>query len=91
MYSGLDPVESWHHWVTVCCRSDLLLILDSFKRSLAEMEKDYTQPQLPACFLRAYSDRTIVTNTFTVQDLGTAVCGRYAILVARLFIKKRVL
>ena len=64
----------------------LLLVFDSFGRSLAQMEKDYTKPQLRACFLRAYPDRTIVTNTFPVQDHGTAVCGCYAVLVGRLFV-----
>ena len=50
------------------------------------MEKDYTEPQLRACFFRPYPDSTIVTNTFAVQDRGTAVCGRYAVLVGQLFV-----
>ena len=38
--------------------------------------------------LRVYPDRTIVTNTFAVQDRGTAVCGCYAVLVGWLFIEE---
>ena len=33
IYPGLDPVEGRHHWVTVCCSSDLLLAFDRFGRS----------------------------------------------------------
>ena len=88
IYPGLEPVQGGHHWVTVCCSSDLLLVFDSFGRSLAQMEKDYTELQLRAYFLWAYPDRTVVTNAFAVQDRSTAVCGHYAVLGGRLFVEE---
>ena len=40
IYPGLDPVECGHHWVTVCCSFDLLLVFDSLGHSLTQMEKE---------------------------------------------------
>ena len=46
------------------------------------MEQDYTEPQLLACFLQAYPNSIMITNSFAVQDCYTAVCGHYAAPVA---------
>ena len=51
-------------------------------------EKEYIEPQLRAYFLWPYPNRTIVTNTFAVQDRGPAACGRYAVLVGQLFVEE---
>ena len=84
---GLDPVKGGHQWVTVCCSSDLLLVFDSFGRSLAQMEKDYTEPQLRASFLWAYPDSAIVTNTFAGPGSGYccvwALCRSSRVAVPR--------
>ena len=51
------------------------------------MELDYTEPNLKQFFLDAFPDCRISTNTQVMQDRSTAICGRYAILVGRLFSK----
>ena len=61
---------------------------DSSGRSLAQMEQYYTGTQLWAIFLRAYFDHVIIRNTSAVQYRSTAMCGRYAVLVGRLFIEE---
>ena len=45
-----DQVEGGHHWLTVCCEQDQLLIFDSFGRSLEQMEIDYTEPRFKLYF-----------------------------------------
>ena len=80
-------VEGGHHWLTVCREKDHVLVFDSFGRSLEQMEQNYTEPKLKQFFLEAFPDCWISTNTQVIQDRSTAVCGRYAILVGRLFSK----
>ena len=82
-----DSVEGGHHWLTVCREKDHVLVFDSFGRSLEQMEQNYTEPKLKQFFLDAFPDCWISTNTQVIQDRSTAVCGRYAILVGRLFSK----
>ena len=82
-----DSVEGGHHWLTVCREKDHVLVFDSFGRSLEQMEQNYTEPKLKQFFLEAFPDCWISTNTQVIQDRSTAVCGRYAILVGRLFSK----
>ena len=82
-----DRPEGGHHWLTVCREKDHVLAFDSFGRSLEQMELDYTEPNLKQFFLDAFPDCRISTNTQVMQDRSTAVCGRYAILVGRLFSK----
>ena len=80
-----DQVEGGHHWLTVCCEQDQLLIFDSFGRSLEQMEVDYTEPRFKQYFFEAYPECHMFTNTQVVQDRSTAVCGHYAILVGKWF------
>lgn len=87
IYPYYDMVEGGHHWVTVCCDGETVLVFDSFGRALKQMEIDYTEPNLQQYFIQAYSNETIITNTFEIQNRTTAVCGRYAILAGRLFAK----
>ena len=82
-----DSVEGGHHWLTVCREKDHVLVFDSFGRSLEQMEQNYTEPKLKQFFLDTFPDCRISTNTQVMQDRSTAVCGRYAILVGRLFSK----
>ena len=65
----------------------MILVFDSFGRSLYTMEQDYTEPALCDFFKEAYADCKIITNTQAVQDRSTAVCGWYAILMGKLFSK----
>ena len=80
-----DYPEGGHHWLTVCRENDQVLVFDSFGRSLAQMEQDYTEPHFKRYFIEAYPECEIVTNTQILQDRSTAVCGHYAILVGKLF------
>ena len=83
----LDKPEGGHHWLTVCREGDNVLIFDSFGRALMQMAEDYKEPELKQCFLNVYSGCNLYTNTQVIQDRSTAVCGRYAILVAKVFSK----
>ncbi len=88
IYPLHDPVEGGHH--SVCAeRGELVLLCDSFGRPLSQMEADYTEPNLRRYFLQAYPNHTIVTNTQPLQESGTGVCGRYAVLVGCLFTSGR--
>ena len=80
-----DDVEGGHHWLTVCCEQDDVLVFDSFGRTLRQMELDYTEPQFEWYFRRAYPNCTLYTNTQILQNTSTAVCGWYTILVWKLF------
>ena len=82
-----DATEGGHHWLTVCREQNVILVFDSFGRSLYTMEQDYTEPALCDFFKEAYADCKIITNTQAVQDRSTAVCGWYAILMGKLFSK----
>ena len=82
-----DPAQGGHHWLTVCREKDHVLVFDSFGRSLEQMEQNYTEPNLKWFFSDAFPHCRISTNTQIIQDRSTAVCGRYAILVGRLFSK----
>ena len=82
-----DAPEGGHHWLTVCREQNVILVFDSFGRSLYTMEQDYTEPALCDFFKEAYADCKIITNTQAVQDRSTAVCGWYAILMGKLFSK----
>ena len=86
-FASMGSVEGGHHWLTVCREKDHVLVFDSFGRSLEQMEQNYTEPKLKQFFLEAFPDCWISTNTQVIQDRSTAVCGRYAILVGRLFSK----
>ena len=80
-----DPPEGGHHWLAVCSEKDRILIFDSFGRNLSQMEVDYTEPHFERYFRDAYPDRKLYSNMQVLQNRSTAVCGRYAILVGKLF------
>lgn len=80
-----DPPEGGHHWLTVCREGNRLLVFDSFGRTLRQMEIDYTEPRLESYFHLAYPECELYSNTQVLQDMSTAVCGHYAILVGKLF------
>ena len=82
-----DTAEGGHHWLTDCREKDHVLVFDSFGRSPEQMEQNYTEPNLKQFFLDAFPDCRISTNTQVIRDRSTAVCGRYAILIGRLFSK----
>ena len=74
-----------HHWLSVCRENDHVLVFDTFGRSLQQIEINYTEPHFKRYLIEAFPDCQISTNTQVLQDTSTAVCGRYAILVGRLF------
>ena len=80
-----DRVEGGHHWLSVCRENDHVLVFDTFGRSLEQIEINYTEPHFKRYLIEAFPDCQISTNTQVLQDTCTAVCGRYAILVGRLF------
>ena len=80
-----DRVEGGHHWLSVCRENNHVLVFDTFGRSLEQIEINYTEPHFKRYLIEAFPDCQISTNTQVLQDTSTAVCGRYAILVGRLF------
>ena len=65
-----------------------MLVFNSFGRALAEKSEAYTDPQLRRCFLAAFPERVMVTNTFAVQSRATAVREHHVVLAGWLFIEE---
>ena len=72
IYPGLDPVEGGHHWVTVCCSSDLLLVFDSSGRS-AQMEKEYTDQQ-PRAYSSGLTPTALSSQTRSQSRIVVLLC-----------------